>query len=60
MTRRGGPDVDELFLRALARLPAPEERHAVSTLVDASEARAEAAADVLWALLNTSEFVLVH
>jgi hypothetical protein len=51
---------DELFLAALARFPKAEEKaDAVKHLKDA-KTRAEGITDVLWALVNTREFILNH
>ena len=51
---------DELFLAALARFPKPDERaDAVKHLTEA-KTRAEGITDVLWALVNTREFILNH
>ena len=53
--------VDELFLMTLARFPHPEER---SLMLEAFTAvapnRRQAVEDVLWALLNTKEFLYNH
>jgi len=52
--------VDELFLTTLARLPkADEKEDAIKHLQDAKN-RQEAITDVLWALVNTREFILNH
>jgi Protein of unknown function (DUF1553)/Protein of unknown function (DUF1549) len=46
----------ELYLRCLAREPKPEELAACSSYVRSIEDRTEAYQDVLWALLNSTEF----
>jgi len=52
--------VDELFLTALARRPKADEKDdAVKHLKEARN-RQEAITDVLWALVNTREFILNH
>lgn len=52
--------VDELYLTALARRPTEEERQAVRETLTAGTPREEAWQDILWALLNCSEFVFGH
>ena len=48
--------LDRLFLRALARRPSDAERAAVAGLLKDTP-RADVYKDVLWALLNSKEFV---
>ena len=51
---------DEMFLAVLGRFPKAEEKaDAVKHLADA-KTRAEGITDVLWALVNTREFILNH
>ena len=52
--------VDELFLSALARLPKASEKEAAVKHLSAAKTRAEAVTDLLWALVNTREFILNH
>lgn len=54
--------VEELFLGTLSRLPTEKEKsEAVKYLTDAgSKGRPQAMQDVLWALINTREFILNH
>jgi hypothetical protein len=52
--------VDELFLSALARLPNASEKEAAVKHLGAAKARPEAVTDLLWALVNTREFILNH
>lgn len=56
--------IDELFLTALARYPRDDERSAVSRLFVKTAtddvARRRAAEDLLWALVNTKEFLYNH
>jgi len=51
--------IDELYLTVLARLPNDKEK-AASLAVFAESDRRAAAEDVLWALLNTKEFLFNH
>jgi len=53
--------VDELFLLALARFPAEGEKEKMVEYLTTEKNRgARAIHDVLWALLNTNEFLLNH
>ena len=53
--------VEELFLAAYARRPtAKEEATALQTFERAGPDRTQATEDVLWALINTMEFVFNH
>ena len=52
--------VEELFLAALSRPPSWEESRSALDHLRASPDRASGLADVLWALINTREFVLNH
>lgn len=55
--------IDELYLTTLTRFPKPEERELMRGAFTESEeeaARIEAVEDVLWALLNTKEFMFNH
>lgn len=50
--------VDELYLAVYARMPSDEERAATLPLFgDNSESRRRATEDLMWALLNTPEFL---
>jgi hypothetical protein len=51
---------DELFLATLSRLPKAGEK--LDTLQHLKEAknRQEAVTDLIWALVNTREFILNH
>ncbi|HEX5269624.1 MAG TPA: DUF1549 and DUF1553 domain-containing protein [Gemmataceae bacterium] len=51
---------DELFLATLSRLPNDKDRALVAERLRHAKSRAEAFADVTWALINTREFVLNH
>ena len=50
--------VEGLYLTALSRRPTAEEAQKMRDYVARNSANAYA--DILWALLNTSEFVLNH
>jgi Protein of unknown function (DUF1549)/Protein of unknown function (DUF1553) len=52
--------VEELFLATLSRLPDSEETRAALDQLHTRPDRASALGDVLWALINTREFVLNH
>ncbi len=53
--------VVELYLASFGRLPSDEEKKSARAAFDAEGAtRRSAAEDVLWALLNSAEFVLNH
>jgi hypothetical protein len=55
--------VDILFLSALSRKPTPTERDKFASYIDrggVSGDKKKATADVFWALLNSSEFMLNH
>ena len=52
--------VEELYLVALGRLPRVEEQRSVLAYVTAESDRKAAFEDVLWAILNTKEFLFNH
>jgi hypothetical protein len=53
--------IEELFLAAYARRPTPKEQEAALALFAKSgDDRSRAAEDLLWALINTTEFVFNH
>jgi hypothetical protein len=52
--------IEELFLASLSRFPEARERRAALEHVRAAKDRGEAFADVVWALINTREFILNH
>jgi hypothetical protein len=52
--------VEELFLASLSRLPEVKEKSAALKQVSAAKARREGFTDVVWALINTREFILNH
>ena len=47
---------EELFLTAIARAPTAEETEVAQRILKSN--RSQGAADILWALLNTPEFLL--
>jgi hypothetical protein len=52
---------DELYLSALSRPPSAEEEQKVTAhLAKDEKARRQAAEDIMWALLNTKEFLFNH
>ena len=55
-----GALVEELFLSALSRLPTEQERTRSVNWLTTSPNREQAAQDLLWAILNTKEFVFNH
>jgi hypothetical protein len=52
--------VDELFLATLSRAPDEREKRSALEHVQAKRDRAAGFADVVWALINTREFILNH
>jgi hypothetical protein len=58
--RTDGDVVEELFLATLSRHPDERERKAALAHIAGKKDRARGCADVLWALINTREFILNH
>jgi hypothetical protein len=59
LLKSGKSDADitqELFLTAIARTPTAEELEVAQRIMKTD--RSQGAADILWALLNTPEFLL--
>jgi hypothetical protein len=52
--------VEELFLAALTRKPGAEEKEAALSHLKGAKTRSEGITDLLWALVNTREFILNH
>lgn len=52
--------IEEAYLRTFTRLPSAEERATAETYLKESENPAEGLRDLVWALLNTKEFVVNH
>ncbi|WP_439629495.1 DUF1549 and DUF1553 domain-containing protein [Gemmata sp.] len=51
---------DELFLATLSRLPTAEQRADAAEAIRTAKTRADGITDVMWALVNTREFILNH
>ncbi|MEX0977830.1 MAG: DUF1553 domain-containing protein, partial [Pirellulales bacterium] len=49
--------VDELYLLVYGRAPSGEERQAVTAAFEANPNRRQATEDLMWALVNTPEFI---
>ena len=52
--------VQELYLATLGRRPSPQEQAASREFLDASPSPKECYEDLLWALLNSKQFLFVH
>ena len=52
--------VDELYLASLSRFPTVEESRTALKLLAAAPEQQRAAEDLLWALLNSKEFLFNH
>ncbi len=52
--------VEELFLATLSRIPDKDERQAALEHLKAAKDRQSGYADLVWALINTREFILNH
>ena len=51
---------EEFYLAAFARFPTPPESKQAAALLAKSKDRQRAAEDLLWALLNSKEFLFNH
>lgn len=63
MVREGKKDdeiIEHFYLAALSRFPAPEERDMCLTGVAKASSRTRGLENVLWALLNSNEFLYNH
>lgn len=66
ISRLAGPHFDEnqviqaLFISVLSRLPSPQESRTFAPHLQAAKSRRTATSDLLWALLNTTEFAVNH
>ncbi|HEV3136254.1 MAG TPA: DUF1553 domain-containing protein, partial [Pirellulales bacterium] len=49
--------VEEMYLLAYSRFPTAEEQYAVSKVIEENPHRRAASEDLLWALVNTPEFI---
>ncbi|MEC8928842.1 MAG: hypothetical protein VX705_06495, partial [Verrucomicrobiota bacterium] len=59
----GKPDaavIDELYLAALSRRPTDAERKIITDHLTTSKGRDAAYENILWALLNKTEFLFQH
>ena len=52
--------IGELYLVTLSRAPTPEEFRNASAVIAGSENRRQGLEDLLWALLNSREFLFIH
>jgi hypothetical protein len=52
--------IERIYLTALSRRPTAEEKKTLSEYVSKNNTRATAYGDILWAVLNSSEFTLVR
>ena len=52
--------LNELFLRALARLPSKATSKSLSTYVAESADKRQVWEDILWMILNSHEFIYQH
>ena len=52
--------IDGAWLRTVGRTPTDQERARASEHIDGTSSTAEGISDLLWALLNTKEFMLNH
>ncbi len=51
---------DEMFLATLSRLPTADQKASAAEAIKTAKNRTEGITDVLWALVNTREFILNH
>lgn len=52
--------VEEAYLRTLSRFPDPEEREIAVAFIQESERPSDGLESLMWALVNTKEFILTH
>ncbi len=52
--------IDELFLATLSRFPDEREKQAALDRINAADTHTDGCTDVMWALINTREFMLNH
>ncbi len=55
-----GEVLDEMFLATLARHPGAQEKDRLLTRIGSAKSRREVYEDILWAVLNSREFVFNH
>jgi hypothetical protein len=51
---------EEMFLATLSRLPTADQKASAAEAIKTAKTRTEGITDVLWALVNTREFILNH
>jgi len=52
--------IEDAYLRTLSRYPANAEQQIASTYIAESETVADGLASLMWALVNTKEFIITH
>ncbi len=52
--------VQDAYLRTLSRFPADDEMHTAVSFINESERTADGVQSLLWALVNTKEFIITH
>lgn len=52
--------VDEAYLRTLSRFPTPQEREIATAHIKAARDPLAGTKDLMWALINTKEFIINH
>ncbi|NUQ64113.1 MAG: DUF1553 domain-containing protein [Pirellulales bacterium] len=52
--------MEELYLTILSRRPTPEERKTAAEYIQSTRAKRDAAIDLTWALINSTEFLYRH
>ncbi|GAA5506400.1 DUF1549 and DUF1553 domain-containing protein [Novipirellula caenicola] len=52
--------VEDAYLRTLSRFPDDEEREIAETFINESETPANGMESLMWALVNTKEFIITH
>lgn len=63
LVRQNTPDkdaIEELYLATLSRRPTTEELNDAAGLLNSSKVKKEGIEDLMWALLNSREFLFVH
>jgi uncharacterized protein DUF1549/uncharacterized protein DUF1553/Big-like domain-containing protein len=58
--KSGGEIIDELYLRTLSRFPGKEEMQLAQQGINQAPTLREGSEDLLWALLNSKEFLFNH
>lgn len=52
--------IEEAWLRTLSRMPTDQESQRAIRHVESAESLAEGLGDLMWALINTKEYLLIH